>query len=282
MPWAGGAAGKDAPGLEPISFDDLDELEQLLSSDEPSEPSGAPPPPVIVPPEPAEPESESTETEAEPAPAAPDAPANTIWRLKSSSGLTYSFYAVSSLLRWADGLGQQKGVLISSDGVTWKDFAKFRAALGPDGDGDPHAAFQGTVTARPAQAPAPKRSPSTTQTGTRESIAKSRRSTAGARSASAVRGQSKLSTTGERKRSPSVMSVTGERKSDPAASRAQNRGGGPRQKRTSSYQLRSADAAPSNPWPGRLVFMGLGVAIGGASVYFGMYLLGFYELQLPF
>ena len=38
----------------------------------------------------------------------------------------------------------------------------------------------------------------------------------------------------------------------------------------------------ANPWPGRLAFMGLGVFFGGTSVYFGMYLLGFYDLTFAF
>ena len=295
MPWADdGDASAKKPGLEPISFDDLEELEQLLSGDEPLPQPAAPPtaPAAPPPPPPAAPSNEGAVVGSDPDPG-PEAPeegsrSRTIWRLKSASGLTYSFYDTVALARWAGGLQKPEALLVSIDGITWKAYGKFKAQIGNGGDAV--EAFRGLASAAPPQAPAAAaKKASITGQAKREAsapAAAARRSTSNLRKASVTKSRTKTQTS-ELRRAPSALSLAAEAAA--AAEDKRTSGGGPRKRSssrsgitrtTASFNVRQEGGG--NPWPGRLAFMGLGLMIGGASVYFGMYLLGFYDLSFNF
>ena len=129
---------------EPIAFDNLEQLEQLLGNSGQSAPvvqssqKEAPPPPPV-----AEAPGESPPTiqadfelvgkaDSEPASvlqAITSEAGPTIWRLKSDVGMTYSFFSLTSLVRWADGLAPQDKAALTSDGVVWKRLGDFRSEL---------------------------------------------------------------------------------------------------------------------------------------------------------
>ena len=250
------------PGLEPISFDELDELETLLSSDDHD-----------IPEAPAEPDTATDEPgDAEPADAAADdatppvedgaedasaGNGSTIWRFKSDYGLTYSFFAVEGLIRWAEALGEQSQALVTNDGVVWKPFVDFKKQV--DSAGDAGAAFQNTEMN--LQAPAEAASPVDTGQINREGPAARPKRPSGAR-----------------RKGPAPR-----RKSSSAGSR--NTRGGSRVGQSKPSSRRGAAkggdkaAASSTAKIGYLVF---GLLLGGSAVYFGMYVLGFYDLVFKF
>ena len=296
MPWAAGGAGaaptKRPGGLEPISFDDLEELEQLLSEDPRAKRAAAAaaaeaPTTVIA----AVPDVAEDAGPAEAA-AATAAPAEdiTVWRLKTDSGLTYSFYSPDSLSRWADGLSSQKGRMVSVDGMSWKSYDQF--LQNSQGGADPMQALSSSATAKPAQAPvlsAPAPAPGPTS-GARSQPRNTTREQplpqkGGARpstqTAVGARQNTKTASmpTAERKRSPSVAVAGAEAR---AEKDSPPRGAAPNRTRTGSMIVPTRDAPSDGAWGLRVLFMGLGLAVGGAGVYFGMYLLGFYDLVSPF
>ena len=273
MPWAemdtsDPLAQAQAPGLEAISFDDMDELDELLgkASEEvaPTENSAAPAadeaPPVA---EVAPPAAETTEK--------PET-ASTVWRLKSAAGLTYNFYDFHSLTKWADGLEKPEKAQVSIDGISWKVLSSVREKIA---DGDTALeTYKSTAVQRPKQAPPPKRTTNT-------SVRRDRNSKAQRRSASAIRTAAKAKrTSDERKRAANALQLAAEQ----AAAEAPRGGSGTAQRRrtgrtqTTTGQSRKGKQAAASSWSGRLLFMALGASVGGAGVYFGMYLLGFYDL----
>ncbi|MFT5431164.1 MAG: hypothetical protein ACI9OJ_001843 [Myxococcota bacterium] len=310
-PWSGGSpsAPKPARSMEPISFDDLEELEALLTGD--AEPQPTPKPKKPAPPRqsakpkkaakkggatapgkkggsesaatpqaatprtvPQSPTPESADESAPEAEAARDGEnaGEILWRLKSDSGLTYSFYDSSALLRWHSGLGEQKHALLSNDSVSWKPVAEFTGFV--EGGATPEEAFAKATASTPPPAEAPP-STSTTTTGQRENVAPA---ASPRRAATGTRKRPKSNTL-ERPRGPRGPSTTttGERKAPPARSASV----APRGSQASA-QIRPTEMAEVNTWSGRLAFMALGFAVGGGCVYFGMYLLGFYDLVFSF
>lgn len=312
MPWADGGGGSS--GLEPISFDDLEELEQLLSADAAPLPSIPPKTTPGIPPaehkpsgagprisfgtgdefDEAEAAAAAGQAEASEAPA--EAPGGaTIWRLKSTKGLTYSFYNTQSLQRWAEGLGESAGMLVSIDGITWKKYDEFQELLG-DTSGAIDAFKGATPTGPPrsASVPGPSQTQTTIRSESRPAMApaKPKRSVSAARTGSRTR----TSTTAERPRMSSTQSAieavtaeamaveagrstTGQR---PRPSKGKSSRPAPRTT-TGSYQFRAGEGQKSSgTWAGRALFLGFGTIIGGASVYFGLYLLGYYDLVFAF
>lgn len=313
MPWAEGgdpsALGKDG-GLEPISFDDLEELEELLRDDPRQKRKAAEG--AESPPTPAKTEAhrkpsmvafgtgEAFDDEPPPPPTAAAAPADsrTVWCLKSAAGLTYSFFDIPGLSRWAAGLEGLADLVVSIDGIVWKSYKEFQTAV--DGGSGAIDAFRGTKASRPAAKPSaaaaaePARpaakGPGRTASATRKPTQARKRTRAGNRTsvserqppsdladamAAAVAQESGQSTGGKTGRHARPGRATGER-ARPAA-----RNGGAT--KTGSFKLASGPPAEEiNPWPGRLGFMGVGLFVGGAGVYFGMYLLGFYDLTFAF
>jgi DNA-directed RNA polymerase subunit RPC12/RpoP len=262
-------------GLEPISFDELEELEQLLSNDESDLSSGdleesfeqdddhsglgdldndleqllnngvldritAPTQPNN------RTADDSPEDGSEEAPQA-------IWRVKSDAGLTYSFYCVDSLERWFEALGEQRNAMVTVDGVQWKAFADFQKKLQEHDDAQ--SAFESTQTQHRefAEPEAPIGTILKTHTG-QQQVTRNRHTKAIDRNR---------------------PSASGSRQNRNGGTRA-NKGGRSASRSKSRTRGRAPETKPN--WSINVAFMALGLVVGGAVVYFGMYLLGFYEL----
>lgn len=288
MPWAGDtqARAEGQPSeLEPISFDDLEELEDLLGGGAESE--AAPPAPDAGSP-PSTPDADD-----DPAQEAEPGPGDVIWQIKSESGLTYSFFSADSMISWAKGLSAQKNLLISIDGIAWKPLAPFQSAYVEGGDA--LGAFRGTAAHRPARTAAPQPAPQKTI----NAAAKPTRSTRAPSQA--------IRRTGNLSRVTTRPNPTGQHGAPDPLAAAMNaavaaEGGAPARSNTSTGQrrrpTRTSSTVPrsqtgnsqaqrgqvveSNSWPGRLAFLGVGILVGGTGVYFGLYLLGFYNLTFAF
>ncbi len=315
-PWADGGDKDKGGGLEPISFDDLEELEELLSEDPRTakKPIKAPnmqaaaPKLAAVPPQPPQPPQQSAPAisfgtgdeidDDEPAPAQAAAAdsvaaapqARVIWKLKSATGMTYSFFDIEALSRWATGLSDTKALVLSLDGIEWKAYGEFQSALSK-GD-EAVAAFAGSKATQPRrvaakEAPAPA---SVTKNSKRPEAPK--RAASAVRQTQRSRAVARATTTAERKRQPSVLEQVA---AEAAAHEDAKSGRGTRTverarpnlqrqasaRSTGNFQIRQG-VVEANPWPSRLAFMGLGLVLGGATVYFGLYLLGFYDLSFTF
>lgn len=198
-----------------------------------------------------------------------------VWRVKSDSGLTYCFFSAEKLIRWVDGLSPQKHAMVSVDGLNWKSYGDFKAKYA--GETEAMAALEAASEGKPAAQPAPAggsgpsvagpstiakrdpKAPARTATGLQAvTRAPAPTTRAGAR-------PTKPQTTGERR----AISVTDER---------------PRPSDSTVAPRRASEgAAPASAgWGARLGFMAAGMIVGGAGVYFGMYLLGFYDLSFSF
>lgn len=247
------------PGLEPISFDELDELETLLSSDDHDVPDTGNEPESSTPTEEADAADTTDDTESEEnTEDACETTEVTTWRFKSDYGLTYSFFAVEGLLKWAEALGEQSQALVTNDGIVWKPFADFKKQV--ESQGDAGAAFQNTQVK--VQEPAEAASPVETGQANRDG--------------GATRPQRQ---TGPRRKGPAP-------RRKPSSAGARNTKGGSRVGQSKAGSRRGAAkgggktaAASGTAKAGFLVF---GILLGGSAVYFGMYLLGFYDLVFKF
>jgi hypothetical protein len=198
-----------------------------------------------------------------------------VWRVKSDSGLTYCFFSAEKLIKWVDGLSPQKNAMVSVDGLNWKSYGDFKAKYA--GETEAMAALEAASEGKPAAQAAPVGGSGPSVAGP-STIAK-RDPKAPARTATGLQAvtrapapatragprPAKPQTTGERR----ALSVTDER---------------PRPS-DSTVAPRRANDAPSPAsagWGARLGFMAAGMLVGGAGVYFGMYLLGFYDLSFSF
>jgi hypothetical protein len=270
-------------GLEPISFDELEELEQLLSDDESDLSSG----------DLSDLSSgdleESFEEDDEysglgdldndleqllnngvldrlTAPTQPsrrtadDSPedgseeaSQAVWRVKSDAGLTYSFYCVDSLKRWFEALGEQRNAMVTADGVQWKAFADFQKKL--EEHDDAQSAFESTQTQHreSAEPEAPIGANPKAHTG-QQQVTRNRHTKAIDRN---------------------HPSASGSRQNRNGGTRA-NKGGRSASRNRSRTRGRDPETKPN--WSINVAFMALGLVVGGTVVYFGMYLLGFYEL----
>jgi len=263
-------------GLEPISFDDLDELEQLLSDDD-SDVSSGDLDATFDPDDDSSglldemdggldellgnndaPDPSSEEIHSDDGNDSADKPANdsspTIWRVKSDRGLTYSFFSIDSLKRWFSALGEQQNALVTVDNVEWKAFGDFEKQLADNEDA--RSAFKNTQAREQdsAEPAAPIEFSPKTQSGTHTSPRKSRGHTV---------ERSRPTGTGRGKTGEAHQSRSGRRTG--SGSRA-------------GVRRKGQEPAPAPTWSGQIAFMALGLVVGGAGVYFGMYLLGFYEL----
>jgi len=258
-------------GLEPISFDNLDDLETLMEEGEKS----------------VEAESEATETtpstaetstdeeSAGPPTKTPEVPMVIAWQLKGSGGLTYRFTSANGLVAWASQMERPKKCLISIDGAIWKRLNEFLKQLGEDSE--PTKAFADTAALAPLSYAPKKDAGGKKENTTRaQSISRARRA---ATAGSSAKGKG----SSERTRSRTSATRTGER--------SRTSQGGPRRTATSMTGRRSTttanmraprsqDVAGSTHWKTRMVFLSVGLAVGGLGVYIGMYLLGFYELVI--
>ncbi len=260
-----------AKGLEPLSLDSLESFSQ-----EESIPPPVPPPPAkeraVPPPSRSASLPPTPHEELEPPAPAPDVSLSdtTVWRVKSDSGLTYCFFSAEKLIRWVEGLGPQRNAMVSVDGINWKAYADFKQKYA--GEAEAMAALEASAEGRPvASAPAggapsvatslpPKRDPKAPARTVTSMQATQARGPQGARTGARAKQQ----TTGELRR---AAQVTGER---------------PAPADTSTTGRRPTPAATNAGWGARIGFMAAGMVLGGAGVYFGMYLMGFYDLAMPF
>ncbi|MEC8023510.1 MAG: hypothetical protein VX223_06210 [Myxococcota bacterium] len=296
-------------GDEPIAFDNLEQLEQLLGNSGQSAPTVKPADSVSTPSEqsiepaipapitsaPDDPVAETTETPQPPALEAITTEGGpTIWRMKSDSGMTYSFFSLTSLVRWADGLAPQEKAALTSDGVIWKRLRDFRSEL--EKNDDPTAAFEAAPVPKSAT-PTVAATASTTGKAARPSKGKGsttqsrRRPT---RTASATTSAGVPNATGERTRAAGISGVSSEMEELMKAASASEDGG-----RTSTQQMTRRSSSTSSSRGStkgaassrrksatsagsKAALFGFGALLGGFSVYFGMYLLGFYDLVFAF
>ena len=162
--------------------------------------------------------------------------------------------------------------MVSMDGVNWKSFDQFETMVSGGVGAD--EALANTATARPAQLP--QQAPSATVTQQSSSVG-TRPSKSGSQPASgpvprrgtvvAARTGPSSTTTSERKRGSDADS---------------DRSPPPRRSGQSAVAQLPRSHAGDHVWPMSIAFMCLGVIVGGASVYFALYLLGFYDLTSPF
>jgi len=295
---------------EPIAFDNLEQLEQLLGNSGQSAPvvqssqKEAPPPPPV-----AEAPGESPPTiqadfelvgkaDSEPASvlqAITSEAGPTIWRLKSDVGMTYSFFSLTSLVRWADGLAPQDKAALTSDGVVWKRLGDFRSEL--EKNDNLTEAFDAAPLPQVAAATTAKAT--TTGSTSRPNKSKAnvtqtrRRPT---RTSSATSRHKQSTVTGERKRNKGMAGVSPEMEELMKAASASEDGahvttsqisrravGGAGSSVRTSGKHKSVAASKSNQASSSPVaFFGLGAILGAAGVYFGLYLAGFYDLVFSF
>ncbi len=198
-----------------------------------------------------------------------------IWRIKSDSGLTYCFFSAEKLIGWVDGLSPQKHAMVSVDGLNWKSYGDFKTKYA--GETEAMAALEAASEGKPAtqSAPAGGSGPSVAALST---IAK-RDPKATARTAPGLQAVTRVAapttragvrpakpqTTGERR----ALSVTDERARPSDSTTVPRRAG-------------EATAHAAGGWGARIGFMAAGMLVGGSGVYFGMYLLGFYDLSFSF
>ena len=256
-------------GLEPISFDDLDELD---SADE--EKSQAEPPP------------ESTESESNPADVTeaenpekggaesePPAVVHPIaWQFKGIHGMTYRFLDVKALVKWTTKLNDISSCLVSKDGASWKMLQPFLQHL--EEGSDPMAAFTQTAALASASPETPAAEGDDSQKPSRtQSVAKQRRTATsgggGKGSASAAR---KSRTNHTRRMDRSRTSHGGSRRTATSMARTRTSTTG------TMRSPRSAELTGIPDWKNRIIYLSAGLVVGGLAVYFGMYFMGFYDL----
>lgn len=295
---------------DPIAFDNLEQLEQLLGNSGQSAPvvtstkKETPPEPPQAP---VQEEEEAPTLEADFEPVATEAilsSANTsesalqaitsesgptIWRLKSDAGMTYSFFSLTSLVRWADGLAPQDKAALTSDGVVWKHLGDFRSEL--EKNENPTAAFEAAPVPQSATpAPAKATTTGTSQRPTKPQSGQTRRRPARTASVSSRSGHPTVTT--ERKRTTGMTSVSPEMEELMKAASESEDGGrsavsqssrrATSAVRTSGKHKAVATSKKSATSGSQVAFFGLGAILGAAGVYFGMYLAGFYDLVFSF
>ncbi len=272
LPIAPGARGPSGASAITMSPRDMDSLEELVA-----QPSGARSLPEAAPDvEPPPPARTVSVPITENAPAEPSAPpvesGPRIWRLKSDAGLTYCFFEPDKLMRWVDGLGPQKNALVSVDGVNWKTYADFKSKF--ESDGEALSALESASEHKPVAAPsltaptvagaAPGPKPAGGRGPASPPVRPAQPTRQGVRP--------KPNPTGERR----AITTTGERPAELGlADASPNR-------RPPSSATGTHKAVGSGGWGARIGFMAAGMVLGGAGVYFGLYLMGYYDLVMPF
>ena len=256
--------------LEPLS---IESLESLSEPSPPAAPvvserhsdatarSGATPPPSrsdSVPLTTDAPPSDGPEVEAP------------VWRVKSDSGLTYCFFSAERLIRWVDGLGPQKHAMVSVDGVNWKAYSDFHGKF--EGDVEALAALEAAAEGKPNTQSV---TASTTVAGPATQVRPGPKPPA--RTATQLQPPTKSVQPTRNANRSKTQNTTGDlRRPHPTAERPAVGGD------DSSARRPTGAPAESAGWGARVGFMLAGMVLGGASVYFGMYLLGFYDLTSPF
>ena len=266
-----GESNNEGEGLEPISFDNLDDLETLMEEGGKSVKGEAEATETTTSAADTPTDEESAEAPAE----ALEVPMPIAWQLKGSGGLTYRFTSADGLVAWASKMERPKKCLISNNGANWKRLNEFLKQLGEDPE--PAKAFADTAPLAPlSYAPKKDTGGKKENTARAQSISRARRaattgsSAKGKESAERTRSRASATREGERTRASqggprrTATSMTGRRSTTTTNMRA----------------LRSQDIAEATNWKTRMIFLSVGLAVGGLTVYIGMSLLGVYELAI--